>query len=159
MFQIDEYPDIEYIDEAPRIFNIIKADYAGLLDEKTKDELDEYIYGIITKLEGKKDVRFLIYVPLTKGPDKEVRYKIGSGDVPIVIQLGRTKPIDHLKAFGKHVLSHKVYLFLVLPLVLVVAGYNTTDMIKVIHVFDPLVSNKIYEVFILLLNKTDDAHN
>lgn len=127
------------------------------MDEKIKDDLDEHISNIHAKLKGKSDVRFLIYVPLTNGQNTECMYKIGSGGSLMVIQLGRKTQIDHFMDFGKHLLSHKIYLCLVLPLVLFVAGYNATDMIKVIHVFDPLVSNKMYEVLILLLNRTDEA--
>ncbi|CAC5426322.1 unnamed protein product [Mytilus coruscus] len=145
------------LDDIPRILNSFKAENIEKLDQKIKDELDELVSGIFDKLGTKTNVKLFIYVPLTNGTDKELLYKIGSGDFRKVIRLGRKTPFDTFKDISRHVLSHKLYICLVLPLVLLVFGYNATDMIKVIRVFDPVISSKMYEVFILLLDRTDDA--
>lgn len=145
------------LDDIPRLLNTFKAENIEKLDKKIKDELDELVSGIFDKLGTKTNVKLFIYVPLTNGTDKELLYKIGSGEFRKVIRLGRKTPVDTLKDISRHVLSHKLYICLVLPLVLLVFGYNASDMIKVIRVFDPLVSSKMYDVFILLLNRTDEA--
>lgn len=154
----DKYPQFVTKDEAAQIFHTIIKDCREELEERIKDELDEYISDIYKILDGKTDVRFLIYVPLKNKSVKELQYKIGSGKVLQLIKLGRRTPIYYIKEYGRHLLEHKLYYGLVILIGLLVAGYNTKDMIKVIHTFDPTVTNKIYDVFVILLNITDGAN-
>lgn len=63
-----------------------------------------------------------------------------------------------LKGFGRHLLKYKSPYGFLLTLVLLFFGCDIKDIIEVIRLFDPSVGKKVYEILVVLINKTDD-HN
>lgn len=115
------------------------------------------IYNI---LKGEQNARFFIFVP---GKEKPFKYKIGDGTTrEFVLKLGIPTTAEYLRKcktiIQLHLKKHYLlYYGIVSALVLLLAGYNTNDVIKVIHVFDPQVTAKMYEFLSILLNRTDTA--
>lgn len=148
------------MDLAGDMFTEIKQTKGPNLEDRVKCQLDAYTMAIYKEIKGKINVRFVIDVP---GCETPFKYKIGNGeDHFIQIHVGKKTRVELLSGYIEnvkhHMWKHSMHYIIIIPIVLLLAGYNTTDVIKVIHVFDTQVTSRIYEVVSILVNRTDSAH-